>query len=60
MVKISLDSHVYGFGDNIFELDSFDRTGKGEMLQYQLSIKKITINGVGYNFDGIIDQVESC
>ena len=60
MLKISLDSHEYGFGDNTFELDSFDRTGRGEMLDYNLSLKKISINGVGYNFDGIVDQVESC
>jgi hypothetical protein len=38
-------------------MDSFDPTGKNKVLEYQISLCKITVGNVGYRFDGLIRLV---
>lgn len=43
--------------ENKYYLDSFDREGKSDMLEYSRSLCKINIGPVGYRFDGLIRMV---
>ena len=45
--------------DNVYLLNSFDRGGINASIPYTRSLKKITINGIPYYFDGLIRIVES-
>lgn len=59
-LRIRLTSNEQCLAYNNYEFDSFDRMGRGELLEYTRGLKKLTLNGVSYFFDGLIRFVESC
>lgn len=57
---LNLATHSTSIETDIKCLDTYDRTGVNSMLEYKLSLSKIWIYSMGYSFDGLVLNVESC
>lgn len=59
-LSLNLHTHSLSLTDNLYFLDSYNRKGTSQLLEYEPSLCQLTINSMVYRFDGLIRAVESC